>query len=99
MTIEELRRQRHDKAKQAREILNKVEAEKRDMTREERDTFDASSRRRRASMPGEDLMGVAEIPDPSRFPIPAGHPRIQRLARSRVGDVPHLDRLTSFPRV
>lgn len=41
MTLEELRRQRHEKAKAAREILTKAEAESRDLTRDERSSFDA----------------------------------------------------------
>lgn len=41
MTLEELRAERHAKAKAAREILTKAEAESRDLTREERSRFDA----------------------------------------------------------
>ena len=41
MTLEELRNARHEKAKACREILLKAEAESRDLTREERTSFDA----------------------------------------------------------
>jgi len=41
MTLEELRAERHAKAKAAREILTKAEAEGRDLGREERARFDA----------------------------------------------------------
>lgn len=41
MTLEELREKRHAKARAAREILNKAEAEGRDLSTEDRTSFDA----------------------------------------------------------
>lgn len=58
MTLEELRAERHAKAKAAREILTKAEAEGRDLGREERSRFDALD---------------AEIGDLDRRTAAAGH--------------------------